>query len=82
MISDNDLYSLAIFLGSLAMLLIVIYHFLEINANKSEDEEGEKLFKGDIKTLSSSPSVVREEDEVRKGGRQAIGTVGARAGGK
>lgn len=32
MISDNDLYTLAIFLGSLAMLLIVLYHFLEVNA--------------------------------------------------
>ncbi|KAI9795405.1 MAG: hypothetical protein M1833_007193 [Piccolia ochrophora] len=32
MISDNDLYSLAIFLGSLSMLLILVYHFLEINA--------------------------------------------------
>lgn len=32
MISDDDLYTLAIFLGSLAMLLIVVYHFLEINA--------------------------------------------------
>ncbi|KAI9834111.1 MAG: hypothetical protein M1826_005222 [Phylliscum demangeonii] len=35
MISDKDLYSLAVFLGSMAMLLIVLYHFLEINA-KSE----------------------------------------------
>lgn len=32
MISDDDLYRLAIFLGSLAMLLIVLYHFLEVNA--------------------------------------------------
>ena len=32
MISDNELYSLAIFLGSLAMLLIVLYHFLEVNS--------------------------------------------------
>lgn len=32
MISDNDLYSLAIFLGSMAILLIVLYHFLEVNA--------------------------------------------------
>lgn len=32
MISDDDLYRLAIFLGSLSMLLIVLYHFLEINA--------------------------------------------------
>jgi len=32
MITDNQLYSLAIFLGSVAMLLIVLYHFLEVNA--------------------------------------------------
>lgn len=32
MISDNTLYSLAVFLGSAAMLLIVLYHFLEINS--------------------------------------------------
>jgi len=36
MISDASLYSLAIFLGSAAMLLIVFYHFLEINA-QTED---------------------------------------------
>lgn len=32
MITDSALYALAIFLGSIAMLLIVFYHFLEINA--------------------------------------------------
>ena len=32
MISDDGLNSLAIFLGSLSMLLIVLYHFLEVNA--------------------------------------------------
>ncbi|MCJ1278115.1 hypothetical protein MMC21_005929 [Puttea exsequens] len=32
MISDADLYTLAIFLGCLSMLLIVLYHFLEVNA--------------------------------------------------
>jgi oligosaccharyl transferase complex subunit OST4 len=36
MISDANLYSLAVFLGSAAMLLIVLYHFLEINA-KDDD---------------------------------------------
>lgn len=82
MISDNDLYSLAIFLGSLAMLLIVVYHFLEINANKSEDDEGEKLSKGDIKTLLSPPSVDRKEDEAQKGGRQAVGAAGRGGGSK
>lgn len=42
MISDNDLYSLAIFLGSAAMLLIVLYHYLEVNA---VDEPSEMLEK-------------------------------------
>ncbi|KAF2723781.1 hypothetical protein K431DRAFT_282475 [Polychaeton citri CBS 116435] len=32
MITDNALYTLAIFLGSAAMLMIVLYHFLEVNA--------------------------------------------------
>jgi hypothetical protein len=34
MITDNELYSLAIFFGSLSMLLIILYHFLEVNADK------------------------------------------------
>ena len=35
MISDNDLFQLAIFLGSCAVLLIVLYHILEVNAKDS-----------------------------------------------
>lgn len=71
MISDNDLYSLAIFLGSLAMLLIVLYHFLEINANKADDE-GENSSQGDIKALSS----LGGEHKAQKGTRQATGAAG------
>ena len=41
MISDADLYKLAIFLGSGAMLLIVLYHFLEVN-NEKVPVAGEK----------------------------------------
>lgn len=37
MISDDDLYRLAIFLGSSAMLMIVLYHFLEVNTEKDTD---------------------------------------------
>jgi oligosaccharyl transferase complex subunit OST4 len=37
MISDSTLYSLSIFLGSLAMLLIVLYHFLEVNARDDSE---------------------------------------------
>ncbi|KAK8429763.1 Oligosaccaryltransferase-domain-containing protein [Phyllosticta citricarpa] len=36
MITDTGLYTLAIFLGSAAMLMIVLYHFLEINAKDAE----------------------------------------------
>ena len=32
MITDNQLYNLAVFLGISAMLLIVVYTFLEVNA--------------------------------------------------
>lgn len=32
MISDGDLYRLAIFFGISSMVLIVLYHFLEVNA--------------------------------------------------
>ncbi|KAI0440710.1 Oligosaccaryltransferase-domain-containing protein [Xylaria telfairii] len=34
MISDDDLYRLAIFLGSVAMILIVLYHFFEVNSQE------------------------------------------------
>lgn len=43
MISDTQLYSLAVFLGGLAMLLIVLYHFLEINAQDIEIPAGKEL---------------------------------------
>jgi oligosaccharyl transferase complex subunit OST4 len=41
MITDAQLYSLAIFLGSAAMLMIVLYHFLEVNAQ--DDVGGAEL---------------------------------------
>ena len=36
MITDGQLYTLALFLGSASMLLIVLYHFLEVNAVDEE----------------------------------------------
>ena len=53
MISDDDLYTLAIFLGSLAMLLIVLYHFLEVNAIADSPIQSEE------KTSSKSQSQVQ-----------------------
>ena len=32
MISDDNLYNLAVLLGCAAVVLIVLYHFLEVNA--------------------------------------------------
>jgi oligosaccharyl transferase complex subunit OST4 len=42
MISDDELYRLAIFLGSAAMLLIILYHFLEVNAVEEPTEANSK----------------------------------------
>ncbi len=39
MITDQQLYSLALFLGSASMLLIVLYHFLEVNAKDAPKDE-------------------------------------------
>lgn len=35
MISDASLYTLAVFLGAAAMLMIVLYHFLEVNSDEA-----------------------------------------------
>jgi len=36
MISDDELYRIAIFLGCSSMILIVLYHFLDLNAKQNE----------------------------------------------
>ncbi|RMJ25941.1 Oligosaccaryltransferase [Aspergillus sp. HF37] len=36
MISDSDLHRLAIFLGSCSMMMVVLYHFLQVNAHDDE----------------------------------------------
>jgi oligosaccharyl transferase complex subunit OST4 len=35
MITDSQLYSLALFLGSTSMILIVAYHWLQINSDET-----------------------------------------------
>ncbi|EJT71583.1 hypothetical protein GGTG_10839 [Gaeumannomyces tritici R3-111a-1] len=42
MITDNELYQIAIILGSAAMVLIVVYHFLEVNTLESEPADAKK----------------------------------------
>jgi len=58
MISDNDLYRLAIFLGSAAMLMIVLYHFLEVNASDDTEEDVKSALKADslLEEKSKSPA--------------------------
>lgn len=53
MISDEDLYRLAIFLGSAAVLLIVLYHFLEVNAVEEPEPKNTVQGQGDIKSEST-----------------------------
>jgi len=61
MISDDDLYRLAIFLGSLAMLLIVLYHFLEVNAK----DDGAPTKTPGEKIASAKPAVVGGSQRLR-----------------
>lgn len=49
MITDNQLYTLAIFLGSAAMLLIILYHFLEVNSEDHVTAEKSKAAAGKVK---------------------------------
>jgi oligosaccharyl transferase complex subunit OST4 len=46
MISDDDLYRLAIFLGSASMVLIVLYHFFEVNSGTAVKVSNEAPSKG------------------------------------
>lgn len=50
MISDDQLYTLAIFLGSAAMLLIILYHFLEVNSEDHVVAEKPKAAAGKVKS--------------------------------
>ena len=70
MITDSQLYTLSIFLGSAAMLLITLYHFLEVNA-----QDDEELTTG-LSDEKSGVGAVKPADETA-GGSQGIGA-GAR----
>ena len=50
MITDAQLYTLALFLGSSAMLMIVLYHFLEVNA-VDEDKLASKAAEGEKEAI-------------------------------
>lgn len=60
MISDDDLYRLALFLGSCSMMMVVLYHFLEVNAHDEErDTEvaaGPAKVAGKAEAMTPGPS--------------------------
>ncbi|OAA67228.1 Oligosaccaryltransferase [Niveomyces insectorum RCEF 264] len=64
MISDDQLYNLAIFLGCSAMILIVVYHFLETNT-RDETESGKRNA-----AKAVAPSKGLREDHVSETGRK------------
>jgi oligosaccharyl transferase complex subunit OST4 len=49
MISDDELYRLAIFLGSAAMVLIVVYHYFEVNSGEAEKVSEKAPLKAPLK---------------------------------
>ncbi|KAF7593105.1 hypothetical protein BBP40_012050 [Aspergillus hancockii] len=61
MISDDDLHRLAIFLGSCAMMMIVLYHFLDVNAKDervSDATEVKSSAAAPQGSVAASPSTV------------------------
>jgi len=58
MISDDDLYQLAIFLGSCAMLLIILYHFLEVNSKDTSPASSPSSVSGKALSTPSKQSAV------------------------
>jgi oligosaccharyl transferase complex subunit OST4 len=57
MITDDGLYRLAIFLGSAAMLLIILYHFLEVNAVEESEKDSKPLKAASSQAEKSASSV-------------------------
>ncbi|KAE8147990.1 Oligosaccaryltransferase-domain-containing protein [Aspergillus avenaceus] len=73
MISDDDLHRLAIFLGSCAMMMIVLYHFLEVNAK--DDEVDNTAAEKKSGSAATGPSAV---PAAAAGGSSAIGVSAAK----
>lgn len=66
MISDDDLYRLAIFLGSCAMMMTVLYHFLDVNAT-DENESTTKPVKSAAESTSPSGNTRESTASSEKG---------------
>ena len=70
MITDSQLYTLSIFLGSAAMLLITLYHFLEVNAQDdgelTAELSDEKSGVGAVKPTAAAITSTTESEGARQ----------------
>lgn len=78
MISDSDLYTLSIFLGSCAMLLIVLYHFLEVNADDNTNAE----LNADLKDEKSGVGAVKLRSDSKTSTGTGVGVGSGSGSGK
>ncbi|KAL8698224.1 MAG: hypothetical protein Q9224_001948 [Gallowayella concinna] len=69
MISDDQLYSLAIFLGCMSMLLIVLYHFLEVNA---KPDGVTNITPGSEKSSQANTTSAEQGTKGEKGATKAV----------
>ncbi|KAH8816328.1 Oligosaccaryltransferase-domain-containing protein [Xylogone sp. PMI_703] len=59
MISDDELYRLAVFLGSAAMILIILYHFLEVNAIEEPQSDTKPTAASDLPSDTKNTNATR-----------------------
>ncbi len=59
MISDDDLYRLAVFLGTAAMMLIVFYHFVEVNSDEKVAAAEKAALKAHTPTLAAGKGATK-----------------------
>jgi hypothetical protein len=78
MITDAALYSLAVFLGAAAMLLIVLYHFLEVNSDEQQPGSKAATLSAPIKDNAAavSGSSLGSLSALGLGGRTQVGGSG------
>ncbi|KAH8433397.1 dolichyl-diphosphooligosaccharide--protein glycosyltransferase subunit 4 [Aspergillus melleus] len=67
MISDDDLHRLAVFLGSCAMMMIVLYHFLEVNSKDDALDAGAEKGKKVTGAAAAAGSSASTEGGVASG---------------
>ena len=81
MISDNDLYRLALFLGTCAMLMIVLYHFLEVNAHDDDTDQPQSGQKTARAAPGSGSNITKSENMAVSGDGVPLAAAAAAAGG-